>query len=238
MNRAALIALRELYAYVRSPLGAVIVAAMLLIDGVWFMSQALGAGARLSADVLAEFFHGASGTTMIAAIALSMRGLALEREKGTLVVLTTSPATDAEIVVGKFAAIVTLLAFATALSVYMPVLVLVNGRVSWGHIAVGYLGVLLLGAASAAIGVFASALARSQVVAGIVGAVVLGVLLMMWMLARKVDPPLSGLLAGLALHHEHQRAFMTGVLAPGHVAYYLGVTYVFLFAADPGARIN
>jgi ABC-2 type transport system permease protein len=119
----------------------------------------------------------------------------------------------------------------TALSVYMPLLVLVNGKVSWGHVVVGYSGVLLLGGAVTAIGLFASALARSQVIAAIIGAAMLVVLLTLWLAARAVEPPLNTFLGRLALHHENFRPFMQGVLELRSVVFYLAVTYFFLLAA-------
>src|SRR5690606_22594662 len=94
MSHTFLIARRELISYLRSPLGYVIAAAVLLIDGIYFFAYGLGEGPRLSAEVLARFFDGASGTTMIAAIALSMRLIAGEREQKTLVLLSTAPVRD------------------------------------------------------------------------------------------------------------------------------------------------
>jgi ABC-2 type transport system permease protein len=185
----------------------------------------------LSAQVLQEFFFGASGTTMIAAIVLSMRLLAEERQLGTITLLNTSPVKDGEIVMGKFVSAFGVVALMTGLTIYMPLLILVNGKVSGGHIAVGYLGLLLLGAASVAIGLFASALARSQVVALILGALIMAPMLLLWALARAVDPPFNGFLSALSLHHENFRPFMVGILELGSVAYYLLVTYFFLLAA-------
>lgn len=231
MTNAWLIARRELRAWFRSPLGFVVVAAMLLIEGLWFQTQALGAGARLSADVLAQFFYGASGVTMIASIALSMRLVAFEREKGTFVLLNTAPVRESEIVAGKFLAVFSVLAAATILSAYMPALIFVNGRVSVGHILVGYLGVLLLGAAATSIGLFASALAKTQIVAVVVGALLLGTLVLLWLVARVTDPPLNTFLSAASLHHERFRAFMTGVLRLENVVFYLAVAYFFLLAA-------
>jgi ABC-2 type transport system permease protein len=204
---------------------------MLLIDGLWFQVKALGAGARLSSDVLAEFFNGASGTTMIAAVALSIRLLAQEREKGTLVLLNTAPIRDSEIVLGKFLSLFFLLSGITALTVYMPMLIFVNGRVSIGHILVGYAGVLLLGAASIAIGVFASAVAKTQVISAILAALLMGTMLLLWMVAKVTDPPLNELLNALALHHERQRPFMLGLLKLENVVYYVVIAYFFLLAA-------
>lgn len=230
MNAALLIARRELYAYLRSPLGASIVAAVLLIDGLWFQTQGMS-GSRFSAEVLQEFFYGASGTTMIASIVLSMRLVAEERQTGTFTLLSTSPVRDVEIILGKFLSAYAVIVLMTALTLYMPLLILVNGKVSWGHVAVGYLGVLLLGSASTAIGLFASALARSQIVAAVIGAALLGLFVLMWLVARASEPPLNEFFSALAIHHENFRPFQQGILELRRVAYYLVVTYFFLLAA-------
>jgi len=231
VSGALLIARRELRAYLRSPFGYIVAAALLLIDGLLFQAFALGGGARLSADVLHDFFYFASGTTMVASILLSMRLLAEERQTGTLVLLNTAPVPDSSIVIGKFLSAFVFVVLLTALTAYMPLLILVNGKVSLGHIAVGYLGLLLLGAASVAIGLFGSALARSQVLAAIIGAAVLVTMLLLWIVARVTDPPLNTFLAALALHNERQNAFMRGLLRLEDVVYYLAVTYFFLLAA-------
>jgi ABC-2 type transport system permease protein len=203
---------------------------MLLLDGLLFQVGAMG-GPRLSAQVLADFFYYVSGVTMIGAIALSMRLIAHEREKGTLVLVNTAPVRDSQIVLGKFIALFTFIFAVTVVTAYMPALIFVNGRVSIGHILVGYLGILLLGASAVAIGLFASAFARTQVIAAVLGAAILGVLLLLWMAAKVSDPPVNNFLLSMAIHHERQRSFMTGVLRLENVVYYLAVTYFFLLAA-------
>jgi ABC-2 type transport system permease protein len=230
MSAALLIARREGYGYLRSPLGAAVVAAALLVNGLLFYWYGL-TEKRLSAEVLQEFFYGASGTTMLASLVLSMRLLAEERQTGTITLLNTAPVADRSVVAGKFLSAFGMIALLTVLSLYMPALIFVNGKVSLGHIAVGYLGLLLLGAAVTAIGLFASALARSQVMAVLIAAAILAPLLLLWMVARAVDPPFNTFLAALALHHENFRPFMMGTLKLGSVAYYLVVTFFFLLAA-------
>lgn len=231
MNNALLIARRELSAYLSGFLGFIVLAAVLLGEGLWFNYNGIGTGARLSADVLREFFNAASGGTMILAIVLAMRLLAGEREHGTLVLLNTAPIKDSEIVGGKFLAAMGLVALHLVLTLHMPLLVAVNGKVTAGHILVGYAGVFLLGGAALAIGMFGSALAKNQIIAVVIGAVLLAVFLMLWMVARVTDPPLNAFLSGLAIHHERQRSFMTGVLKLENVVYYVGVAYFFLLAA-------
>ncbi|MFO0568153.1 MAG: ABC transporter permease [Polyangiaceae bacterium] len=230
MSQSLLIARRELGAYLRSPTGSVVIAGALLIDGIYFYWKGL-TEKLVSAQVLSEFFFGASGTTMIAGIILAMRLLAEERQTGTITLLNTSPIRDAEIVAGKFLSAFAVLALMTLLTIYMPLLIFVNGKVSVGHILVGYSGLLLLGAASLSIGLFASAVARSQVVAAILGALILAPMVLLWAVAKAVDPPLNRVLSSLAIHHENFRPFMNGILELDGVVYYLAVTYFFLLAA-------
>lgn len=231
MNNALLIARRELSAYLSSFLGFVVLAAVLLVEGLYFNAVGIGTSARLSADVLREFFYTISGGTMILAIVLAMRLLAGEREHGTLVLLNTAPVKDSEIVMGKFFAALGLVTLHLILTIHMPLLVAVNGKVTAGHILVGYAGVLLLGSAALAIGMFGSALAKNQIMAVVIGVVLLALFILWWMVARVADPPLSTFFSSLAIHHERQRPFMTGVLKLENVVYYADVAYFFLLAA-------
>ena len=161
MSAALLIARRELAAYLRTMSGYIIAAAVLLVDGILFNAFALGAQQdKHSAEVLSDFFYFSSGTTMIAAVFLSMRLIAEERQNGTLVLLTSSPVYDRAIILGKFFSAFAFLAMVTLATAFMPALIMVNGKLSIGQVAAGYLGLLLLGGAALAIGTLGSALAR------------------------------------------------------------------------------
>lgn len=224
---------RELTAYLHSVLGWIVAAVTLLLNGVLFFAEALGpaAGQRLSADVLARFFFNASGLVAIAAVALSVRLIAEERQLRTIALLNTSPASDAAIVLGKYLAALSFLGLITLLTLYMPLLVMVNGRIAPGQIMVGYLGLVLIGGAVLAIGMFASSLTRSYLLAAAVGAALTGGMFLFWQLSSVVDPPLARVLAGLSLHAIHFQGFLIGVLHLRDVVYYLAVTYFFLLLA-------
>lgn len=230
MSGVWLVARRELSAYSRSPLGSVIIAVALLLNGILFYVDSIS-NQLLSGEALARFFYNASGLTAVAALFLSFRLIAEERQNGTFTLLNTSPIKGGEIVVGKFVSAFLMVALLTALSIYMPALLYVSGKVSLGHIAVGYLGLFLIGAASTAIGLFASSLTRHQVIAIIVGAAILALLFVMWMVAKVTDAPLNDFLAGLAFHHVNFHPFQSGILELRGVVYYLVVTYVFLLGA-------
>jgi ABC-2 type transport system permease protein len=228
--KALLIARREMFAYLRSPLGSIVIAAALLLDGLLFYNFGLTERA-LSAEVLATFFFYAGGIGAIAAIVLGTRLLAEERQSGSIVLLNTAPIRDRDIVLGKFLSAFAVVTAMTLLTLYMPLLIFVNGKVSVGHIVVGYVGMLLYAGAALSIALFASSLTRSQVVAMIVAGAIAGALVVMWMVARAVDPPLNDFFSALALHHENFQPFMTGVLELQRVGYYLALIFFFLLAA-------
>jgi len=231
MSTALLIARRELGGYFRSMTGYVIAALVLLIDGLMFNAFVLSAGEMYSADVVANFFYISFGTTVIASVFISMRLVAEERQTGTLVLLTSSPVHDWEIILGKFLSALAFLAIMTLATIYIPALVFVNGKVSIGHLAAGYLGLLLVGSATLAIGVFGSALARTQVLAAIFSGVIVVAVLIAHLLSRVTDRPLKDTFMALALYARHFPPFQTGQIHLRDVIYYIVVTYVALFAA-------
>lgn len=225
---------REFNAYVRSPMGYIVAAVVLLIDGLLFYAQELGpqGGERLSGQVLEwGFLFNASGMTAVAAVALSIRLVAEERQAGTLLLLDTSPVRDWEILLGKFLSALAFLGFISVATLYMPLMILVNGKIAVGHILIGYLGLTLLGAAVLAIGLFASALTRHQLVAAAVASVITGTLFLFMPLAEIVGPPFGRFFAALTIHGRHWAGFQSGILHLRDVVYYLAMTYFFLFAA-------
>jgi ABC-2 type transport system permease protein len=230
MKNALLIAGRELGAYARSPIGYVVAAVTLLGEGIYFYALGLK-GALLSAQVLSLFFEAASGGTMVMAAILAMRLIAGERENGTLVLFNTAPVRESEVVLGKFLAGLAFLGLLALLAAYMPALIFVNGKVSIGHILVGYLGVMLLAAAALAIGLFASAVSPNQIIAALVGGALLLTFFLLFFVAPATDPPINGFLNGLAIFHVRQRAFMMGVLKLENVIYNVAIAYFFLLAA-------
>ena len=222
---------RELAAYLRSPVGWLIAAAALLVQGILFQSRGLSRP-MLSADILREFFMLMSGVTMITSVILSIRLVAEERSSHSIVLLNTSPVSDLSIVMGKFLAALVFLAGILALSIYMPLLIKVNGKISTAQIVVGYLGLFLLGASYLAIGLFASALTRSQLVAGVVAAAIGVAMVTLYPLAKKLDAPFSTVIGSLDSWWGHfDRGFMVGVLTLENVVYYLALTYFFLLLA-------
>ena len=231
MRATRIIYRRELGRYLRSPVGWIIAAAGLLVAGILFQAFALQ-GEKLSADVLEKFFWSTSGVVIGLGILLSFRLLAEERQNHTMILLKTSPVRDAEIVVGKFLAAATFLAVILLLSIYMPILIKVNGKITWSQVFVGYLGLWLLGCVVLAMGIFASALTKQQIVAALLGLLFSIIMVLLYPLAKKLDSPVKEVLENVDMWWVHfQNGFMKSILNLKDVVYYVAVTYFFLLVA-------
>lgn len=231
MKSALLLARRELATYLNTWWGWTILALVLTLDGLMFNAFALSGTARYSADVLEDFFFYSSGTTMIAGVLLTMRLIAEERQTGTVVLLQTAPISEMQVVLGKFLGAFGFLAIITLATFYMPLLIQINGKVSWAQIATGYAGLLSLGAAAVAIGTLGSALARNQLLAASMGGVMLVGMLLGWMLGRVTEPPISGVLSYIALFDRHFQPFMRGRLNTESFVFYGSVVFAFILIA-------
>ncbi|MBW2732405.1 MAG: ABC transporter permease [Deltaproteobacteria bacterium] len=226
MRNISLITRRELGAFLKAPIGYVIAAIVLFVDGLLFNYYALGGTPKYSAEVLELFFAFAAFMTMVSGVLISMRLFAEERQLGTLTLLMTAPVGEHEIVLGKFLSALVFLALYTLLTIYMPLMIFVNGKLSVGHIAGGYAGLLLLGAQAIAIGMFASSLTSSQVVAAITAAAMVAAIYLMHLGSTVADPPMRDVLRFISQkgHLQWQR----GILQFQDVFYFISSTYLFL----------
>ena len=100
--------------------------------------------------------------------AITMRAFAEETQTGTIELLATRPLTDLNIILGKYFACIILIitALTPTLIYYITIYQLGDpvGNIDTGAVIGSYLGLLLLGSAFAAIGIFASSLTNNQIV--------------------------------------------------------------------------
>jgi len=231
VRNVGLIVRRELGSYVRRPSGWFIAAGVLLLDGLLFNAFAISDQAQLSSQVLQLFFYWAGIVTMLGGIVFSMRLLAEESWTGTDVLLFTSPIRESEVVIGKYLSALSFLTLVTLLTLYLPALIFINGRVSLGHVAAGYLGMILLGASTLAVGTFASSLTKNPFLAVILAGVFVGLMELCWPLGQIADAPLTAILSYVAPHTKHFSPFQRGLLQLSDVVYFVSVIYIALLAS-------
>ncbi len=228
MSSIFLIMRRELSAYLRTWMGYIIAAVGLLVNGLLFNSFAISGEPKFSADVVFDFFYVTSGIVMVVSLFLSMRLMAEEKQSGTIVLFYTSPVSERQLIYGKFLSVLCLMMMILAMTLYMPGLIMMNGKISAGHLAAGYLNLILLAGSATAITLFASTLAPNQLIAAILGAFLLVLLLVVWMVADIVDPPLKGIFSYIALHNIHFSSFARGIFKLKDLVFYLSLILFFL----------
>lgn len=231
MNVSCLIVARELRAFFTTWMGYVIGCAALLINGILFNTQAIGDKPEFSHEILYQFFYFSSGIAMVAGVFLAMRLLAEEKTQNTIVLYFTAPVSERQVIYGKFLSVAIFFTLLQVLSLYLPALILIEGKVSLGHLAAGYLGTSLLGFVVLAITLFASVVSPNQLVAGILATTITVIFLVMWTLATVVDEPLREIFSFLAIHNNHFRNFGRGLIDIKDVVYYLSVMVFFLECA-------
>jgi ABC-2 type transport system permease protein len=231
MAATSIIYRRELGAYLRSPFTWVIAALFLFVNGILFLAYVLP-GQKLSAVVLETYFQFAGLMTFVLGLLLSFRLIAEERTSHSMVLLNTSPVRDSQIILGKYLAALTFLIVLLALTIYMPLLIKVRGKITFSQILVGYTGMVMLGSATLSVGLFASALVKNQFLAAVIGAVILVVLGNLFRFAGTLEGTVRTVLQDVDMWWIHYMgSFMKGVLNLKDIIYYLALTYFFLLVA-------
>lgn len=171
---------REFSASFASPVGYVVLAAVLFLLGVSF-TIIVDDLSRPSDIPLTQLFHASLFFWVILLLStpiITMRTFAAERATGIYENLMTTPVGDAQVVFGKFAGALSF--FGILWLPLLPCLLVVRhytddpSILDWGAVASTYLGIFSLGTLYTAMGVFASALTRNQIIAAIV-ALALGI---------------------------------------------------------------
>ena len=103
--------------------------------------------------------------------AVTMTVWAEEKRQGTDAILFTLPASDAEIMLGKYFAVAAVYTIALLFSCSLLIALGTIGTPDWGVVGATYLGYWLAGLALAAVGMFASSLTSSATVAFVLGGV-------------------------------------------------------------------
>ena len=152
---------RELKSYFHSMTGCVFIALLVMFTGIYFMAYNLNAG-------YPYFSYTLSGSLIVFLVGiplLTMRSFSEERKTKTDQLLLTAPVSLTKVVLGKYFAMVTVLAVPNVIFCLFPLLIKLQGTayllVDYSSIAVFF----LLGCVYLAIGMFMSSLTESQIIA-------------------------------------------------------------------------
>ena len=232
MRKTLIVARREMANYLFSPMAYVVGAVFLAVSSILFfygfpplrVDPVFVNGGEASLKTL---FYDLAWVMVFIAPLLTMRLVSEEYRSGTIEKLATAPISETAIIVGKFLGVLALYAMLLATTLVFLILVASFGKPDPGVALMGCLGMLLLGAAFLAVGLFTSCLTRYQVLAAVVGIVILSSFtLLMQTLAEGGSEFLPFYKLNVM---THLRDFATGFFDTRAVVYFLSATVLFLF---------
>lgn len=152
---------REFKSYFQSIIGCVFVAFLVAFTGIYFTAYNLNAG-------YPYFSYTLSGSLIVFIVGIpliTMRSFAEERKNKTDQLLLTAPVSLTKIVLGKYLAMISVVAIPNLIFCLFPLLIKMNGTayLKTDYISIGVF--FLLGCVYVAIGMFMSALTESQMIA-------------------------------------------------------------------------
>ncbi len=228
--------LKELRSFLSSIIGYIFIAIFLILNSLflWVFTYETNILDGGIADLRA--FFGISPVIFLILIpAITMRSFSEEKRTGTIELLFTKPISDLSIILTKYLAGVTLV-FISILPTFVyyytvhalgePV-----GIVDDGATITSYLGLMLVGACLVAVGIFASSITESQIVAFIL-AMFLSWFLFMGLDLLAVYSQFGGLdllFRNLGIM-EHYESIQRGVLDTRDLIYFISFAAVFILS--------
>jgi ABC-2 type transport system permease protein len=243
MSRLLAIYQRELAYFYNSIVAYVVIMIFVLLGGYFFynllaffnmismqsMQNPVGQQQlNATAGVLQPLFGNLSIVMLLIMPLLTMRLLSEERKSGTAELLFTYPISDWDAILGKYFATMTVFATMLALTGVFPLLMMKYVSPEWGPVGTSYLGLLLLGMAFVAMGLFFSSLSDNQLIAGILTFGCALLFLIIGWITPFASANVAAVVTQLSIL-EHFESFSKGIVDTNDVIYYLNFSIFFLF---------
>ncbi len=226
---------KELQRFFNTAMGYIVIAVFLLVTGLFLWVF------RGEYNVLDSGYSNLDGLFVLApwlylflAPAVTMQLFAEEQDKGTIELLYTKPIRKTAIVFGKFLAGLTLMFIALLSTIvwYVSVSLLAEpvGNVDSGAFWGSFIGLIFLAATYVAIGLFASAVSRSQLVAFVLSVIFCFLFLYGFDLIGTLftSGNVSEAIANFGID-AHYKSMSRGVIDSRDVLYFLTLQGLFLF---------
>ncbi len=231
MKQIWIITKRELRSYFDSLLAYIVIILFLGFTG--FFTWLFGGDVFFRKEASMDVFFNISFWTLFFFIPLlTMRLIAEENHSGTLELILTKPINEWQLVVGKFLSTILLIGIALLLTLPYYFTIWSLGPIDHGAVWTGYLGLLLMSAAYAAIGIFASSLTKNQIVAVLIA---LLITIFFHLLFSLISSNLKGFLGDLLNFlstRTHYESITRGVIDSKDLIYFITLTFLGLFGSE------
>ncbi|MFP4105382.1 MAG: ABC transporter permease subunit [Phycisphaerae bacterium] len=226
MGKTMTIARREVAGYFFSPVGYIVSALFLEATGIYFFARLFIPGQEAT---LKPLFDWMAYMMVFAAPLLTMRLLSEEYRSGTVETLMTAPVTDTQVILGKYIGVLAFYMVLLMLTCVFLFLMIGFAGPDMGVAAMGYLGLVMLGAAYLSVGLFASTLTKYQLLAFLISVVILaGFAILMHLAVPYVTGTTAELISRMNAM-SYFKGFSRGILDTRGVVFFLTWTATFLF---------
>ncbi len=224
---------REMAGLFFGPLAWVLLALAFLLNGYLFVLYLKSSGGNV--DVAVRLALGDSWAFWVLLILvpplLTMRMVSEESKSGILEFLLTAPISDAAVIVGKFLAATTFLALMwSAIFVYAAALGSLGVVPDTGIVLGGFIGAVLASALFCAVGLLASALTNTPVLAAF-AAVLANIVIVIAPLLSNLsdDPALRRAVRHVDVIDHHTHSFLLGLFDTSYAVFFVAWTALVLF---------
>ena len=217
---------KEFSAYFISPIAYIVISIFLLITGWFFFTTFF----LFNQANLRTFYTLLPVVFAFVIPAITMRLISEELNIGSDEILLTMPVTYADVILGKFLASVALVITMLIPTLAYPLTVSFMGQLDWGPVLGGYIGAVFMGAAFSAVGLFASALTRNQIIAFIIGLAICFSLTLVDKMLFFLPQSLLGVFSYLGADFHFQN-IAKGIIDSRDILYFISVCFIGLFGA-------
>lgn len=234
MRDILVIAKKELRSYLNSVSTYIVFIIFLLISG-WFFSTLMFKTGKAELRNLFSIMH---MVYLFFIPALTMSMLAKEKASKTIELLATLPIKLKAIVWGKFLAAVGLLVMILLFTlVHLITIMIIGENIDFGSILSGYLGLLLIGAAYCAVGIFASTLQGNQILAFIIAFVISMFFFVLQYIIVLMPHTLAGIFQYVSFDY-HLQNFLKGIIDTRDLVFFGTLITGFLLLAEFILNLN
>jgi ABC-2 type transport system permease protein len=216
---------REVLSYFTSPIGYIFLAAFYASSAVIFSVVSLENGSTQ----LDSVFMNLMIILIVLIPILTMRTISEEKKNKTDQCLLTSPVSLFGIVAGKFLAAFLIYVLGVAITLVYAVVVSAFAAPDWTVILGNIVGLVLLGAAFIAVGIFCSSFTENQIVSAVVSFIALTMLYLFTTIGNLIPIEFISNIFSKLSFLERYYGFTYGLFDLSNVLFFISATVVFLF---------
>lgn len=224
MNKIFTIAKKELGTYFKSPMAYIILVITISIFNIFFFAI-IDQNREAS---LKDMFRIMEFMFVFVVPLLTMKTISEEKRAGTLEFLLTSPITNAQLVLGKYAGTLLFLTLIIALTTIYYAMIEMFSTIDKIATLVGYLGIWVEGALFVAVGLWTSSLTRNQLIAAMSSYAILLMLYFSSALTKYADPTTQDIIKNISLLNRSEN-FSSGLITVGDGVYFISMILFFIF---------